>query len=47
LEKLIKYLCRVPVIAPSIGSGEFDDGGWWVKFSLDCADAENITQHYG
>jgi hypothetical protein len=45
LEKLIKYLCRVPAIAPSIGSGEFGDGGWWVKFSLDRADAENITQH--
>jgi hypothetical protein len=39
-EKLIAFLSRVPAVAtnetPSrgFGSGEDEDGGWWVKFSI-------------
>jgi hypothetical protein len=35
-EKLLAYLKRLPAMSPSaIGTGKFDDGNWWVKFSLD------------
>jgi hypothetical protein len=49
LEELVAYLHRVPAIAPSIGLGEFDDGGWWVKFSLDISHplAWNVVQELG
>lgn len=38
-EKLLGYLERLPAIdlpggRESIGRGVFDDGNWWVKFSL-------------
>src|SRR5688572_28520335 len=32
---LVEYLQRVPAVSGSIGTGDFDDGGWWVKFSID------------
>ena len=34
-ETLVEYLQRVPAVTGSIGTGHFDDGGWWVKFSID------------
>lgn len=41
-EKLLAFIERLPAIdAPagrkSIGHGSFDNGNWWVKFSLDTA----------
>ena len=33
--KLEAYLARVPAVRVPIGTGRFDDGGWWVKFSID------------
>ena len=38
--KLLAFLARLPAISlpagqDSIGRGSFDDGNWWVKFSLD------------
>lgn len=35
IKELIDYLHQVPAIAGTIGSGTFDDGRWWVKFSID------------
>jgi hypothetical protein len=48
-DELITYLRRVPAIAHSIGSGKFDDSGWWVKFSLDISHplAWNVVQELG
>ena len=34
-EALTEYLQRLPAVSGSIGTGHFDDGGWWVKFSID------------
>jgi len=35
-DKLLAYLKRVPAMSSSTSStGKFDDGNWWVKFSLD------------
>ena len=36
---LEKYLSRVPGIKSSIAKGYFENGNWWVKFSID------ITHH--
>ena len=33
--KLVEYLNRIPSITGAIGSGTYDDGNWWVKFSID------------
>jgi len=48
-EKLLAYLGRVPSIGKSIGTGKFDDGNWWVKFSIDITHplAWNIVQEFG
>jgi hypothetical protein len=35
LEILVTYLARIPAMTGSIGFGYFDDGGWWVKFTID------------
>lgn len=32
---LVEYLQRIPAVSGPIGMGHFDDGGWWVKFSID------------
>jgi hypothetical protein len=32
---LVQYLQRVRAVSGSIGTDHFDDGGWWVKFSID------------
>jgi hypothetical protein len=35
LDVLEKYLLRVPGISSPISKGYFEDGKWWVKFSID------------
>jgi len=32
---LLTFLAKVPSISASIARGTFDDGNWWVKFSID------------
>ena len=52
---LLGYLARVPAIevnetpAAGFGSGRFDNGNWWVKFSIDLYDdlAWNVVQEFG
>jgi hypothetical protein len=34
-QSLKEYLSRIPAIRGTIASGFFDDGNWWVKFSID------------
>jgi hypothetical protein len=48
-DKLLKYLRRVPAVSATMGAGRFDDGNWWVKFSLDIAHplAWNVVQEFG
>lgn len=45
-DALSAYLARVPAVQQPIGRGVFDDGGWWVKFSLDISHqlAWNVIQ---
>ncbi len=47
--ELLAYLRRVPSLAEPIGSGTFDNGNWWVKFSLDIAHplAWRVVQEFG
>ena len=46
---LIDYLKRLPALSGEIGKGWFEDGNWWVKFSLDIAHplAWNVVQELG
>jgi hypothetical protein len=49
-DKLVAYLKRVPAMSPSaFGTGKFDDGNWWVKFSIDIAHplAWHVVQEFG
>ena len=48
-DKLLSYLRRVPSIGGSIGSGKFDNGNWWVKFSIDISHplAWSVVQEFG
>ena len=32
---LIEFIKRVPSVNTSIASGAYDNGNWWIKFSLD------------
>ena len=34
-DTLQTYLSRIPGITGEIGRGHFEDGNWWVKFSID------------
>jgi hypothetical protein len=36
-EALIEYLKRVPAIENWFGCGQFENGLWWVKFTIDIA----------
>jgi hypothetical protein len=38
LQPLREYLSKIPGIEGQLGSGFFDDGRWWIKFTID-------TQH--
>jgi hypothetical protein len=46
---LKQYLVRIPAIEGTIGSGVFDNGNWWVKFSIDVEHrlAWNVVQELG
>jgi hypothetical protein len=35
LKPLLDFLCKIPGIDPRMGSGFFDNGCWWVKFTID------------
>jgi hypothetical protein len=47
--KLLAYLQRVLSISTAIGTGVFESGNWWVKFSLDISHplAWNVVQELG
>lgn len=47
-ERLTAFLQRVPGIGLS-GTGEFDDGRWWVKFNIDITHslAWHVVQEFG
>jgi hypothetical protein len=49
LDLLKRYLARIPAIDGTIGSGTFDDGRWWVKFSINIGHplAWNVIQELG
>ena len=34
-DKLIDYLHQIPAITMRVGSGDLDDGLWWIKFGID------------
>jgi hypothetical protein len=36
---LVDYLQRIPAVHGAIGSGYYEDGLWWVKFSIDTTHA--------
>jgi hypothetical protein len=46
---LKSLLSRIPAIHGKIGSGTFEDGRWWVKFSVDIEHplAWNVIQELG
>ena len=46
---LIEFLTKIPGMSGSIGHGTFDDGNWWVKFSIQITDplAWNVVQELG
>ena len=48
-EQLETFLDRIPGVDGPIGKGRFDDGTWWVKFSIDIDHplAWNIVQELG
>ena len=48
-EKLLAYLARVPAVSKGVATGKFDDGNWWVKFSLDISHpvAWKVVQELG
>jgi hypothetical protein len=43
------YLRRVPGIGGSMGKGRFENGNWWIKFSIDIDHplAWNVVQEFG
>ena len=48
-KKLTDYLSKIPAIEGSIGTGAFDNGNWWVKFTIDVdhPQAWNTVQEMG
>lgn len=48
-ETLLAYLRRMPAISGAIGSGEFENLHWWVKFTIDIAHplAWHVVQELG
>jgi hypothetical protein len=34
-QSLLRFLSRVPGIGAVVGKGHFDNGNWWVKFSIE------------
>ena len=47
--QLISFLSKVPAVKPGTSSGFYEDGNWWVKFSLDISNelAWNVVQEFG
>jgi hypothetical protein len=47
--QLISFLSKVPAVEPGISSGLYEDGNWWVKFSLNISNelAWNVIQEFG
>ncbi len=35
MQPLLEYLRKIPAVHPSMGSGLFPSGLWWVKFRID------------
>ena len=48
-DQLTNFLDRIPGIDGSLGKGRFDNGNWWVKFSIDIDHqlAWNVVQELG
>jgi hypothetical protein len=40
---LIEFVKKIPSINQNIGSGIYDDGNWWIKFSIDIANPFSWT----
>jgi len=49
LTTLIEFIKRIPSVNPSFASGIYDNGNWWIKFSLDIKHklAWNVVQELG
>jgi hypothetical protein len=49
LQPIETFLVRIPGISGSIGKGQFDDGNWWVKFTIDITHplAWHVVQELG
>jgi hypothetical protein len=47
--ELLDFMSRVPAINGSIASGKYEDGLWWIKFSIDIEHplAWNVVQELG
>jgi hypothetical protein len=47
--EIIAYLARVPAIEGAIGHGRFENGNWWMKFTIniDHPLAWNVVQEFG
>ena len=48
-EVLVQYLRRIPGIDAAVGKGYFENGNWWVKFTVDIRHplAWNVVQELG
>jgi hypothetical protein len=48
-ETLTKYLSDIPAVTGHIGTGVFENGNWWAKFSIDLdhPQAWNTVQELG
>jgi hypothetical protein len=48
-QTLKEYMGKVPSITGTIGSGFFEDGRWWVKFTIDLDHplAWHVVQEFG
>src|SRR4051794_36349604 len=46
---LERFLLKVPAITGAIGKGRFENGNWWVKFTIDITHplAWNVVQEFG
>jgi hypothetical protein len=48
-ELLVQYLGRVPAVSGPIACGTFENGNWWVKFTIDLSHALAwcVVQEFG
>jgi len=49
VSSLVSFLKRVPAVVGAIGSGTFDNGNWWTKFTIDIDHPQvwNVIQELG